>query len=174
MATDDEPKAGGDTFGLAAQPLEMRQDGAVLRGSEQSARLDERLQTGEDGRPSLGDRRKISLQVSKPPWTRASLTTPFPTSSISRDTLESGSALDFAAVHLVHADLGGPFGCDAVPPVDEPVGGIGLEDHLIGVADDEADVLVQQVPGGAFSSLNERSWGRPSGVASRGSCRQDR
>jgi hypothetical protein len=161
MATDDEPKARGDTFGLAAQPLKTRQDGAVLRGSEQSARLDERLQIGEDGRPSLGDRRKISLQVSKSSWTRARLTTPFPASSISRDTLESGSALDFAVVHFVHADLGGPFGRDAVPPVDEPVGGIGLEDHLIGVADDEADFLVQQVPGGAFLQSERKVLGPP-------------
>ena len=123
MATDDEPKARGDTLGLAAQPLETRQDGLyyeVLSEAPVSTSVFSLEKTA--GHPSEIAGR-ISLQVSKPSWTRANLTTPFPTSSMSRDTLESGSALHFAAVHLLHADLGGPFGREAVPSVDEPVGG---------------------------------------------------
>ena len=115
------------------------------------------------------------LPGAKPSWVTVSLTVPCPTSSMSNATLERGSARQTVRGRLVHADRGGPLGRNGVPRVDQPIVGIGLEDHLFGAAHDEPDfVVVHVVASSPSSSLNGTPWDRPFGAASSAPSTQDR
>ena len=77
---------------------------------------------------------RTELPGSNPSWTTVSFATPCPTSSMSKGHLGSGFRPPGVSGGFVHADLGGPFGRNRVPGVAQPAAGIGLEDHLFGVA----------------------------------------
>jgi hypothetical protein len=56
--------------------------------------------------------------------------------------LEGGSARHFATVASFMPTSAAHSGVTRCRPIDQPVAGIGLEDHVIGVAHDETGVLV--------------------------------
>jgi hypothetical protein len=60
---------------------------------------------------------------------------------MSKATLERGG-LPCRRRARVHADLGGPLERESVPGIGKPAVGIGLEDDLCQIADDEPDLLV--------------------------------